>query len=397
MASAAPWIEVLAPGRYRLADGRSVEYTRADTANAERQGRAMLAAGLSVPLCWEHDSRAVPAYLSDLHQNAWLARGYFGEAEEFKRGADGKLYVRPKIEDPDDARQFARIGKVSPRLDWDWTDEKGKTWEGLTVGHVAATPKPVQRDQQKGGLAYLSGFHTDAAGRKHRTDYLSQATRIEGPAMADEKIDDGAGNDSDVAQIVKMLRGIGLMVPEDVTDVKSLRLALQAAAHTKHGDPDGDAADMGDSDGLDMEAGDVSGVEPASNMPPAMMSHFAKAANVEAKHLERRIANLKHSGRIEQDLARGLMGELKSANLSHLSFRKSGELKAFPLLTKIEAYELLTPGKFAKTAAKTGKAGNLSLVPMGRPELGSNATFSEQVADEMARMDELRNRGQKTA
>lgn len=382
------WTEVLAPGRYRLANGRVVEYTPEDIANAERKGNAMLRAGLSVPLCWEHDPRATPAYLSDLHQNAWLARGYFGKAAEFKRSADGRLFVRPVIADDDDRKQFLRIGKVSPRLDWDWTDETGKKWSGLTVGHVAATPKPVQRNQQKVDPAYSPQFLSHAAGRSRRTDYLSLATRIEGN-MADEIETEAPAGGDEVSRIVKALRVAGLMIPEGTTDLAHLAIAVETAVNTRHGEPDGDEGDE-EGDGLNEEVtNDDAGATgtTAAGMPPAMMSLFAKAANTQAEEIDTRIRRLKSTGRIDSDLENQLRRELKSANLSHLSFDRSGKLKPMKLLTTVEAYEALPAGKFAK--GKPGKSGNLSLSAVDRPHLGPKS-LAQEVAEEVARTRQAR-------
>lgn len=387
MSIQAPWIEVLAPGRYRLADGRTVEYTREDTRNAERQGKAMLRAGLSVPLCWEHDPRAEPAYLSDLHKNAWLARGYFGRAADFQT-VNGVLFVRPAIDSPNDLEQFKRVGKVSPRLDWDWTDEQGKTWPGLTVGHIASTPKPVQRSQSKIGSAYPSHLSHAAGGTSRRTDYLSQSTRLPGAEMADpiepvEGADEVAGGGNDFAEIVAMLRdpNVGLMVPEGISDIATLKLAMQAAIHTKHGPP-ADAVEPdedSDDDGMDKVAGDQDGVQ-AAGMPPAMMSQinalYDGAAKAKTDLFEHRIRKLQTTGRIDVDTATSLRGKLKAANLSHESFdTKTGKLKPQPFAAWIEAYEALPPGRFAKMGGKTNsKAGNLSLTQLDRPALGTSQT-----------------------
>lgn len=360
------WIEVLAPGTYRLADGRRVTYTRADTENAARQGNAMIRAGLSVPLCWEHDPRAGPAYLSDLHKNAWLARGYFGNASEFRTTRSGKLYARPRIADPADGRQFRKVGRVSPRLDFDFTDETGRTWPGLTVAHIAVTPRPVQRHQPKPSEMFPSELSLTAApGTARDSHYLSYATRLGDDTMADET-DDTPGSEtgdktgSGLADLIAALRDHGLNIPDEATDIPGLIIAVKAC---KPGDYDPD----GDGDGGEGEAPAAAGddTQPAGGMPPALMSYMDQAAGVAKGEIQHRIDRLFRTGRIDGALQRKLGGELKAANLSHESFEKNGTLKPLPVLAKIEAYEELPAGKFAK---KPGRADLSHTAEVDAPE-----------------------------
>lgn len=375
------WKQILAPGRYRLKNGRIVEYTRRDAQNAAKYGRQQIAAGLRIPLCWEHDPRAEPAYLSDLHANAWLARGYFGDVTDYRFNSDGTLDALVEIPDPNDEKQFRKVGHVSPRVDFDWTDEKGQLWPGLTVGHVAVTPKPVQRQQPREVCPASSFLSNAGPGRSRETHYLSQAIRV-GPNMPMEPEPtpeiEGGGDAALIQECMAILEDHGLHLGGDISNWDEFAIALKAAGHTKAGgppeeeepEPEGNEPD----DGMGVEAGDDpdKGTQPGP-MPPAMMSVFANGAKLEVQSLEHRINNLAASGRVDGDTARKMQGQLKRANLSvNDLFDAKGEKKTPDIERLISAYELLPPGRFAKTKGKKADLSQLASASPPSQYVGGN-------------------------
>lgn len=367
------WYELLRPGTYRLADGRQVTYTPKDTANAEKQGKAMIRAGLRVPLCWEHDPEAEPAYLSDLHKNAWLARGYFGDVVDYKRGKDGTLYYKPNIPDESDRKQFEKVGTVSPRLDFYWTDELGHTWPGMLVSHIAVTPRPVQRNLRRGAIS--SAYLSHSATQRRDTHYLSQ--RIGEASMADsmnsqmtdadlddtdlEGGDGGGGESAGPTEALELLKRAGLNLGPSCDSWDDFLVALRAAVHTKHGEPE---EEEGDDDGLDAEAGDGAAAQPAA-MPPAMMSLFTNAAKTLNDTIERDIVRCFKEGRIDKAAMQGLMKDLKSANLSHTVFKKDGSMRVLPVQIKVEFAKTLEP-----RVAKRASASLSHTAAVQKPDLG---------------------------
>lgn len=405
------WTPLLRAGRYRLSDGRIVEYSRADVLNAVRQGNRMRSAGLRAPVCWMHDPSAAPAYLSSSTRatagapDAWLAKGYIGEPIKFRVGADGSAEGLITIDDPKDAEQFRRVGGVSPRVDFDWRDERGKLWKGCTISHVAVTPRPIQRELRKAAPAYPPDYLSHATpGRSGETHYLGHATRIGDPNMAGEADEaagceggeGGAAGDTTgcaLAKIVDCLVRMGIKVG-DATDIDDLASRLDAiASHTTgtdsgDGDDDEDDGDNTDLDGNEPNNPDGQGNEPnpqtqPAAMPPALMSHFTAAARVKTGELASRINKLFKTCRIDGPVRDRLAARLNGANLSHESFEPDGRLKPFDLLTQIEAYEALPAGKFATTAKSKRAALSHDTVRVDPPEglQGVEAGIAAEVAD----------------
>ena len=351
------WKDLLLPGTYRLDDGRTVTYRDADVRNAERQGNAMLAAGLRVPMCWEHDPAADPA-----HGNEWLAKGYFGEPTKFERRADGRLYGLLDIPDQADADQLKKVRTVSPKLNFDYVDETGALWPGLTVGHVAATAMPVQRGQHAVSLSR-------ATSRARDCHYLSYATRTE-PTM------------DPTQRLMTALATLGVQVG-DATSMDDLVMKVEAMAQASPAEPQEPDTDP-------ATGGPPDGVAQGPSMPPVMMSRLNTLAAVEGKDLARRIDALFTSSRVNGPVRDALKGELKAANLSHASFRADGNLKPTRVALKIEAYEALPEGVF--TAGKNRPANLSHLPPAGtapadRPDAVAASGQDEARADLKARAE----------
>ena len=359
-------VPVLIPGTYRLSPspgypkGRRVTYSRADAEHAANQGKQMLKAGLSVPLCWMHPDEAEPAYLSNdpvrrkNHSADWLARGYFGEAKDYTVDPNGTVVALCEIADPEDAHQFQKVGRVSPSLLHDWMDEREKVWPGLSILHIGATPKPIQRDIGRvRPAAYLSQpIHRPAVrsrnGERILLSFPANITRSND--MADE-IDDGAdegAGDGQVAKVAALLKrkGLHLGSPKNWNE---LHIALEAAVSTSEGGGDDDADDEGVPD--DMEADAPPDTDTVANSP-AYMSMAASLAEAQTFVLKQEIKDLKDSGRIDVKIYNSMLKDLEVANLSHEPHKKfnskTGKLKPLPLHAKIAAYRELPPSKFSK-------------------------------------------------
>ncbi len=366
------WKDLLHPGRYRLPDGRVVPYTAADSRAAAATGTRMLAAGLRVPVCWEHDPAADPVRRNahPAHATAWLARGYAGEARAYRAGADGVLHGLIDIPDPADAEQFRRVGTVSPRVNYDFTDEDGVTWPGVSIGHVAVTAKPVQRRQARAEFGWAAAARRVSGtvpppgpGRARDHHDLGLATALtppgDPPVPESSSTAAGTGGSGDaMTRVVAKLRTLGVD-PGDAKDLEELDIRLdaivasRAAGDPTEGDPDPDA-----DPGLD---GPPAGAGPGAGPPPVMMSWLAKRAAVDAGDLDRRIDDLFRTNRVDRVVAERLRGKLKAANLGQASYDlQTFDLKPLAVVGQIEAYEQLPPGPLARRPAR--RPADLSVV-----------------------------------
>jgi hypothetical protein len=282
-------VPVLIPGRYVLQgyDGkpRVCTFRDRDIDNAVTQGNKQIAAKLRVPACWMHDPDAYPTYLSHkspdyLHQRQ-LAEGFIGEAKRYFK-KDGKAYAAVDIPDPKDAAQFEKVGTVSPSLIWDWIDEKGVKWPGVTILHIGSTPKPVQRH-----LPRVSAYPTASLSHAAGAAWFSITIPTGSQSMADEMEDFADGEDTGekamISKLVDLLKKDGLNLSGDIADLATFAVALESAINTKHGESEPD----GDEDLDDMGGEEVATATEAVGMP-AMMSWMPKAVEAEAKTLSQR-------------------------------------------------------------------------------------------------------------
>jgi len=282
--------DVLYPGTYYLPDGRVWKCSESDVRNAVVNGNRMLAVGnVAAPVIWEHDIKSNPvpfeALLSALgtkrrEWRAGFAKHTFGYARRYwieHRKGKPVAFAELAVEDDKAARQMANTRFVSPRVNRDYTDFHGRTFPGLSIGHVAATPFPVQ-DQQ---LPVMLGGIPAGPGRSRSSVFLS-LDFLEGKQMADDTDKGGKKNDSEAGgdsgamkRILGALANLGVIVPDGVQldDLGSLALVLETVAANKgssttsDNDPDLGTIDDGDGDG----AGD-------SAVTPAMLSGLGTVA-----------------------------------------------------------------------------------------------------------------------
>jgi hypothetical protein len=142
------WFRIWGPGKYRLRDGLPWEDTAEDVRNGYVQGKRQLAAGLWIPCCWEHQPHAMPAVIEEMKtwtpdRRAQFARNTFGHVVDYDL-RHGELWAELDVPDHKDLEQLRKTRGFSPRLDTDAVDQRGRTYPGKSVGHVAATPIPVQ-------------------------------------------------------------------------------------------------------------------------------------------------------------------------------------------------------------------------------------------------------------
>lgn len=157
--------------------------------SAVANGNGMIARGnVAAPVIWEHDLAADPIPLAVLlsglrDPRTWaegFARGTFGYASGYSvetvRGEPVALAVL-NVPDDADLKQFEKTRYVSARVNFDHIDTNGRRWPGASIGHIAATPQPVQMGQAPVGWPW--GVMLSAAiGRRSRCSvFLSEKFR----------------------------------------------------------------------------------------------------------------------------------------------------------------------------------------------------------------------------
>ncbi len=136
------WVEALRAGNH---DG--IRVTRRDVADAAANVEEFLLYGLQVPALWCHApySAGGPRPPRELS---------FGHVVGFHHDEDDHvLAFCLAIRDPRAEDTLTRIGHVSPQCARDVTIH-GVRYSGLSIGHVAATPAPRQRDQRAISLSW---------------------------------------------------------------------------------------------------------------------------------------------------------------------------------------------------------------------------------------------------
>ena len=302
MASVFVWKDVLHPGRSVLPDGRKVNFTAEHSRNAHANLQRMIAKGLTVPCCWEHQPGAEPVELSADEQLANRSKLLFGAIVGSKVDRNGVLWARHEIYKPEDAEHLSQSRqKVSPKLVPGYRDQTGEKYYGPTVTHVAATPTPVQYWQKPFELS-----DSDAL-------YLSYSPEGEEVPTETETPDGGNG---DLNKLIEALKGAGMRIPDEVNDIPGLIIAVKASG----GEPDGDEGDdLNDEDfELDAESADPQ-MTPGGGMPVvmSMTPKVKKWARRDRKTIAERIRGAFRSGRLTKPEASQMLRQAETIELSY--------------------------------------------------------------------------------
>lgn len=340
--------DVLYPGRYRLADGRTVEYSRDDVAHLKQRLKDMAAAGIQVPVAWEHVDEAKPQTAEQRASNR--AKWNLGFTLDADETTDGFLVAKVDVPGEEDAKRLPSVRFASPEIVENFTDGTGKVWPGKSITHIAVTPRPVQHNQQpfksvqlSGGVVRLS--LTDRVGGDDQSVRQSLGERLSEAHAVPEKnktkeADVGEGKDQADAKFqecLECLRADNYGLPDDTTP-ENLIERLHTAALTKR-------KMMGDqygTGGQSTPSGE--GVSPVTmSMEQRLVATEKRLLQREKEQLVLRIGNLFSTGRVSKPLRDKLLQE---ASTVQLSLDESGELKDIKLLAKVEAYEAL-PASFS--------------------------------------------------
>jgi hypothetical protein len=141
------------PGRYHVGGGRYLEFSPADVSSYVTGTKALLSAGLGVPVIYEHPDPGTEAgaprpIKGRWQKNADLVRNTVGWLKDVEVQSDGSAVHVLDIKDPDAAKKIeSGITKyTSPELRKQFIDGKGNVFNNV-FSHVALTNKPRNQDQ----------------------------------------------------------------------------------------------------------------------------------------------------------------------------------------------------------------------------------------------------------
>lgn len=395
------WKDILWEGKWTYRDGRVLRVTDSKIRNALANGNRMLTSGLDVPFCWEHQPDTFPrpvemssAIYGSPDRRAEWAKNVLTRVEGYKvehvpgRGAvlfagfDGNSMT------PDELHRVQSCGKVSCRLDLDFEDARGHgtAYPGLSVSHVAITPKPVEpkqgpflmgRGQSSKHTYYLGAAMADKADDEKETEKpdIEEETVPAEPDL--DGIDDDGMNDAQgLGQLIEALRSRGDTIPDEVMDIPGLVIAIKAGGMK----PAGDGTGGGDPNGMDYQAG---GAQQGA-APPMMMSQTQMATTrpdvvaMDRRVVAQRIKTLVSKGKVSPVAAKTLTRDLTTFELSYTA----GTVAAVGLIAKIAAYEELPTGMVIAHKSPAFQMANT--VPVERPGVFNlqNATLEQTIAEQ---------------
>lgn len=358
------WKEVLLPGRQRDRNGNWFSFSAADIRQADKNVRKMIGNGVPVPTVWEHVD--VEAGDSD----AWKARYAkytFGDVAGSRVNDRGALELLHRGTDLKDRDQLLKTKFVSPKVYPSYSDSRGGEYQGTTIAHVAATPTPVQFWQKPFELSQSGALYLSYEAPMPDDD------KKEKPGKGEKEGGENEGG-GELKALFDALREVGMNIPDEVTDIAGLIIAVKASGGAKN---DADDDRLGEP-----------GQEPGGNIAPAggapmMMSatdpRVKGYAKNERKELVRRVKRLFESGRIDRPAAAKL---LRTVDAAELSFTREGDLVKPSVLHRIEAYEDLASG-VAWNATGHRETTPLELSSVDAPETLTGGETGKGVVDFM--------------
>lgn len=326
----------------KTADGgkRFATFTAKHCQRYAEQGKAMLAKGLNLPVCWEHRSDAKPKHLSDDDRKSEKARfGIAGHVEEIELDSQNRVWANVEIPDEADAKQASKLRFCSPEID-NFTDGDGHDW-GEVITHVALTPRPRQYDQPPIARLSLTGPIRLAFDPEKGNDMADddKSKKDEGKKKKDDdapELTEKPAADEKIKPLIEALREVGMTVPDEVVDIDGLVIAIKAGGAKPEEDEPLD--DMGDDDDLHANVG------PTTQSPPIGLSHdstgiekaaYDRLCPPERKNLIRRADRL-----VKQGLAPVVANKIKAdIGKVQLSFGTDGSLIPNAVTIKLDALE----------------------------------------------------------
>lgn len=245
--------DILRVGDYHIGGGLFHKVTQADVHQYAQSFAAMRAAGVEVPIPWEHPplDKGMPELSDSYERRATETKHNAGWLESMR--VDGDTLVA-EIDVPNKADAEAiregRIRGVSPRLmNGKWKDGLGREWERF-VAHVALTNRP--RDTRQGRFQAIDHSESTQSGIRAVDVFMADDEQKPFPKKGDGESDEGSadaskptekpanpdmpnGGDSGERQqmeaLIANLKECGLALPAD-TDASTIVERLLTASMT---------------------------------------------------------------------------------------------------------------------------------------------------------------------
>lgn len=320
-------------------NGKRHDFTQADMEAAAKLGNEKIAAGWTIPLSWDHQP-VMPFQSGGLSAEklAQLTKGTFGRAKAF-RALNGSVEAELEIDDPADLKPLKSIQHVSPRVSWDWEDSNGQVWPGISISHIAATARPVVKDQKAFQLSHSVDLsYADFADDEEETPPPQEKAESKADdTPPDDKKDDEDGKPNRFREVLDLLASLEqpIILPDDTTPKNAwerLYVALTAMASTKDGEEDGQV--------LIEEESPNGALNMSHEKTAAEKKSEQRAVNLTRKDCLSRVKTLLGKGHIAPALADKLKKEINSCDFS---FNDAGDPVENRLLICLSAYEELEP------------------------------------------------------
>lgn len=385
--------DVLWEGRWTFPDGRVLTVGPDDLERYAHTARRMLASGLPLPWCWDHQPGVGPVPVqmsqtlySDPEARAAAARNTINVdttgvrvEERDHKGRKRKVLVAEFDDGRLTAEQKAAVaaaGRVSCRVDRNLWDARGngRVYKGLCISHIAVTPRALEPDQgpfQMSATApelirgksdehfYMASGKYDGDEPDGGDEGAGVAAETAEPDAVDPAIltadtappplpPEPAGPPPELQSVIASLKAMGIALPADeIADWKQLDLLLKSlslmgiqARDATGGDPDAD---------LTATVG--------AGAPPMLMSQsqmYASQPDIVERHrkgIRAGIAAAHRDGQLSGPMHDQFLAEFQGDSFE-MSYYPSGRLKKNRLIADLDALRRRVPrGTFGRRSA----------------------------------------------
>lgn len=328
--------QALIPGRRcvgKNADGskRFETFTAAHSRKYADALNQMIKSKINIPVPWEHDPDAKPT------TSAQRAKNTAGWVEMATVDANGIMHVDANIPDESDAILVRKVRFCSPRIAA-FTDGNGKDWGAVTgygnaITHLALTPRPVQHEQAPAtqlAIQLSLDPYTGIDMAEKEGDEETPPKKKEGAEIPDGEVQ--PSGPAELKALITALAARGLIIPNEVKDLKELIIAIKSNANES---PDANPGIV------PTQGNTVEGVDKPIAMSLAEQKSNERASKQTRKELKARAAALFTGGVVSKPISLSLEQE---ADKVVIAFDDNGDMRQNVLSIKLDAYEAIKGG-----------------------------------------------------
>lgn len=371
--------DVLYVGKWHPPGREPVEFKPDDLAHYARRVKDMLAAGLQIPLSWEHQDEAKP--MTEADRKAAKAKHTLGWAKQAELHPDGYLTVVTEVPNEEDGKKLPAVRFISPEIVHDWKDGTGKVWPGPSITHLAVTPRPVQHKQQPFQKLGFSALRLSLADLR-----LAEDDNYDGKDTGQANDQNSQNGESKpkpaghLGNLIKELTDVGLVLPADTTPDNLIERLMTAVMTMK-------AAKKEAKEDEEPYPGTQPPQEAKQTMQMSMEERVkateARLLGMETAGLRDRIEALFTTGRVSKPIRDKLLEDLGK---QQLRLSATGDLEPNPVVYRVESYEALEAG--AAFPTRLSHEGGVREVPPPPGTWGAPQTQKE-VDDQVSAFFEM--------